>query len=623
MPSCEFDEFRLVESTTAPEAPEFVARERRVVNLPDTNANNYSAGQITFDGGLITSALEFADMKNAVLNIPLRIKVTASASANFIEKPEMAAYQYITALKNGYHQLIDSVSVEVGNQQIVSRQQFSNILNSYKIMSTWTDEDAKTKGPSIGFAMDTNPAVSYADNGANAVSAGQWEVNTTTYRPDSVPSVGYLNGPSGGAAAAAVLPNTGLRARAGSLLNLNPRLAANPNIITDVAGFPTAGDVFAPKLRMGSTHTTLATTTATTNVYVMATIPLNILHDVFEKLPLLRGAYWRLTFFTHSPCTSTYKYLPSTNAFTDIKLECSTRFCPFMVNTVGPEVATTLMTNTDTEQVSITASLDIGWATTNSNTNFGLPLSAEQGKYPALPCSLDIPMYNLSPEAGAKYIEAPLKTVIYHDHLRVQPSSWQNGVPYGTQTEVTISAGQMKPRYLLIFPYQLKPGNCTTASCDALGVPWAGLGATAAMGGFMSDFNVTVAGAQLYNQNVDYRYQHYQQEQQGFLANNGNGLKGMCQGLVSERMWNENYGYVVVNLERHLEAVDLMPQAITLRFTNRSTSTMCYLGFLVYEKRIGIDCVNGSVHVDDNLPRVPVQTYQNYNAPSRAHRFGA
>ena len=191
---------------------------------------------------------------------------------------------FACSLKNGFHQLINSISVEVSNMQIVNLTSFTNLDVNYRILSTCSREDELNFLPSINFAKDTAESIYYTDvsgstglgesnniikqnlwDSANGWGAKGWNANAGRLQRCLNTSFDPVDSPFGSA---------------------NTRLTSETSV-------KAVGKNYAIK---GTVDTTW---------YILATIPLKIIHDVFKKIPLTKGMYMRLILNLNTQCQST------------------------------------------------------------------------------------------------------------------------------------------------------------------------------------------------------------------------------------------------------------------------------------------------------------------------------
>jgi hypothetical protein len=71
------------------------------------------------------------------------------------------------ALKCGYWQMLNSMSIEFNNQTIVQQTPFLNVFRSFKAITSMSEDDLVNHGDEIGFQPDT--AVSWDWNAVEGV----------------------------------------------------------------------------------------------------------------------------------------------------------------------------------------------------------------------------------------------------------------------------------------------------------------------------------------------------------------------------------------------------------------------------------------------------------------------
>jgi len=205
-------------------------------------------------------------------------------------------------------------------------------------------------------------------------------------------------------------------------------------------------------------------------------------------------------------------------------------------------------------------------------------------------------MYDLSADAAAKYLEKPIKTVVYQDFISYRPTSL-SAVAKGQPGRATITPGLARLRGLLIVPY-ISSAPTTSTTLNALTSPFTSCGMTTARGGVAAGaFNVAIGSRNIFDRNIRYTYDFYLREQYGIGAANGNGLAGLRTGLISEYDWYNGYQYIWVNLERHAASSDKLPTSVDVELVNETELTVGYCCYLFYEKEFSCDVITGKVIV--------------------------
>ena len=86
---------------------EFLFQNVQHVWVPDQNSGSYPNGQILFDLASLSNSGKYIDFQQSYIVVPLVATTVLTAGAASAENA------FMTSLKNGYHQLINSMSVEI------------------------------------------------------------------------------------------------------------------------------------------------------------------------------------------------------------------------------------------------------------------------------------------------------------------------------------------------------------------------------------------------------------------------------------------------------------------------------------------------------------------------------
>ncbi len=89
----------------------FIFDTKQYVYVPDSNNTSYSGGQIRFNATVLSNSGKLFDSNQSFLTIPLVLQMAVGTGTS-ADSQENA---FCLSLKNGYHQLINSISVELGN----------------------------------------------------------------------------------------------------------------------------------------------------------------------------------------------------------------------------------------------------------------------------------------------------------------------------------------------------------------------------------------------------------------------------------------------------------------------------------------------------------------------------
>lgn len=563
MSSTNGDILRLHQSTTVDRLG-FAVEEKQYLDVTDVNNLNYSGGTIQFDGNTIKSNADFTDWQSSYLTIP----VTFDLDCDSIVVPTAAAAEDFTndlafSLKNGNIQIINGMTIICENQTLVNFQQMSNIPQHFKLLTSWNENDQQVYGPSVGFWKDTS------DSFFLNSSLGECNNDITNNGEDAREQGEFFN-----------------RGRRERIMKTIYPGRTNANPFYDLAGLKTKR----------ANHITTSASGKKLRVELMITIPFVHLHDIFRNIPLQKMALWQFTFHTHLPCVHTLSWSAATDGTvptvktdgTGMTLQSPNDFCPFMLSV--PYTATGGGTGTDAKN-----GLFLG-ASSASPGFFTAKMTI--GNEYQQSCEMSICQVRLSAATRATYLGQPVKPIVYEDFLHVQNSGLTKIPAVTGQVNVNITNGQQRPRGILIFPYATYGAGPTSAgekNMSPLASPYSTCGATTSPHAPLLNFNVSVGNRNLFRKNLDYGYHHFLREMYGTNAVNGNLIPGCRTGMINFHDWNNGYGFVYVNLERHRQEDDDLSTGIDLTFKNGSNRIMSYRVFLFYEREVYLNVENGQL----------------------------
>jgi hypothetical protein len=340
---------------------------------------------------------------------------------------------------------------------------------------------------------------------------------------------------------------------------------------------------------VGKNYYTNASTNTDNVHYILATIPLKILHDLFRKMPLVKGAYVRLILNLNTQCQSVVTI--SASKFTTYSTTSLNQTFPLMLSPIGTGEGTVHNSAT-------TATLGIGIAKSyNTATSYTHPVST---------CRLYCKVCEMTPTAEEAYLSAvPTKTILYNDILSYQSLSNASG----SNVSQILTNGVSRPRYLLIIP-QLAGlingstiANLTTsynAGVGQLGTPmnspFSSSPGTTAPQASITNLNVLVSGQNIYQSNYMYGFEEWLQEVRGSNALNGGISLGLSSGLLSQNDWENGYRFIYVDLSRRVsQPNDDISRSIQVIFTNSASFCCDYYFIIGYEKQLTISTSTGSL----------------------------
>jgi hypothetical protein len=321
----------------------------------------------------------------------------------------------------------------------------------------------------------------------------------------------------------------------------------------------------------------------------MATIPLRLMHDIFDKLPLAKGIYMRLILNLNAQ--SQVVLNTDGAAYTGIASVSSPNgVLPFQISPMGTGNGFVA-----TGATQITASLGIGKSVVPTTINHASGITQ---------CRVYCAVYDMSPLYEEKFLSmVPTKTIKYNDILSFQVTNVQGGASFSQ----ILTNGVSRARYLLICP-QLSSVvngattilNTTTNSNFQLGSPmnspFSSAPGTCCPFAFVNNFNVLVSGSAIYQSNYNYRYEQFLQEIRPSQGLNGGLSLGMSSGIIGQSDWENAYGWIYVDLSRKIsQASDDISRSIQIVGTNASGVNVDYYCIIGYEREITLSTATGSL----------------------------
>ena len=200
-------------------------------------------------------------------------------------------------------------------------------------------------------------------------------------------------------------------------------------------------------------------------------------------------------------------------------------------------------------------------------------------------CRLYIACYTMAPSFEDKYMAVGQKKVTYEDvfvtHLR--------GLTANFQAVLTNSLSRMQR--LVIVPILSASGN-GTLKIPPMESPYASEPSTCSPH-FVRDFNVQLSGSNIYKQNVNYKYEQFLNEMCGTFGTNANQVTGLSSSLISQKEYNENFGYLVVDLSRRYNYDNETPMSVQINGIIASPKALDFICYISYLKDTTIDLMTG------------------------------
>ena len=617
---------------------EFISKKYVYVN--DNNNGNYTS-QIVIDSTPLSNAGGWINWSEGFLVLPLLVQLTSADDVSLPADSSISDYSW--AFKNGFWNLINSMTVEFNNQNVVQQTPFLNVFRSFKCLTSWSADDLENHGASCGFCPDSADSWSFSNNfttSGNNDGNGR-NIVLTNNRNCDVKSTTLSNAP-----VAAGNTTANINDAFATLLNseqlpqsqvsgvpvvngtsytysgVNDSTAATNSYLFTPNSY-NAGmlkrqkDVLYDTVAAASLgQATLNTAAACETVYrsskiaetachtwkIYAKLRLKDLADLFEKCPLLKGSTMRFYINTNQSIvsfTSTRAVLTANTG----AIATPSILLPTAVNVVGGlsnplmlasnllgqggcAIPATIAKTSDNFQLSV--SIFKNNFTQTKKTSQQTSLSS---------CRLYAPVYTMNPIAESKYLSlAPTKRIKYNDIFQYQ----FNNVGTGS-FNFLVSNGINNIQSVLVVPFISQSNNYTNSA----GTATAALlfnqqqnpcSATPAMPDpiMLTNFNILISGVNLFLNNENYDFEAFNQQLAQSNQINGGLTTGLSSGLISERMFSQSYRYYYGNCSRILPSETGVSRSVQIVGQNTSSMSCDFMVFVEFQREMVIDVATGA-----------------------------
>lgn len=497
-----------------------------------SNGGNFSS-QIQFDLNTLSSQSQWVDLSQAYVNFPIRVKIRNAGGSSLSSVP--IASSLTTCLKNGFHQMIDSVQLVVNGQTIQTSQIYENVAATFRVLSSWSEDTLQKYGPSLGVALDSYTGID--NTGTAALISAPLGINNTAGANTAIPVRQSAQNvlASGSFAASSIL---GQQAK-----NLG-------------------------KSQVAVSGGTVAVGAHVYTQFVMATIRLADICPAVKCMPMTRNLKGFL-YLNYNSSTTTLDYNATPSLTTVSTVSQFGRCSPVLLtNQSGLSVANAkwelecTVSGVQTEQTA----------------------AAPQLTFARLVC----PYYVANPT-----VDSALSMRKTYRYLERNVSTFD--ITAGANTTITLSPGIANPKGVLLFPYFT--GSSTVSNlvsnpllsiadtCPATTSPFAAL----------KDIQIMIANKPIFNNPVQYDADLWLQEV-AQLGLDGGLNNEMSSGLLSAQDWDQLYRYYYVNVGRRIESEDGSSKSVMAQCTNATQCNMRVIAMIFYEKEITVDTSMGRVY---------------------------
>ena len=553
-----------VSNSSEVQSEPFVKRE--LVYVLDSNNGNYN-GQILLDTSSLSNSGKYASYSEAYLQVPLVSYLQANNWAGL----NAASVPFAAGLKAGHHHLIHSISVEYNNVSVVQLTPFTNFHVSYKLMTQSSWNDVVKNGSTNLFIPDTPTSMSFnavgGNNGTgNGVCNNQDSGTTTTTAMNGQFQMDQVN--------------AGLRQR--QLLT-----CYDPASTSYTANFMTTNTCNA----VGKDYYVnggVADNNAVKVWYVLATIRLKDICDFFDKIPLVKGAFIKLTINTNT-AVHQLETTVAGGAITNLLQNTA------VINGgTTPLMFPSMTTNNGGRSIGALL-IAAGNATYTFNYGCGIGKVSVGGtsfQHPTLTgCRLYCPLYTLNPVQEDQYLSLNRqKRIVYKDIYQYQIT---NIAANNGQINTLLTNGISNAKTVVLIPF-LNSAVVGQNGFSPFQSVFDSAPGTTSPSIALTQFNVQVGGINMFVQNENYDFEQFLNELSSINAVNGNLTTGLTSGLIDKTAFEYGYRYYVCDVGRRLPAEDTVQKSIQILGQNASNKAIDLYCFVEFEKSITIDLMTGA-----------------------------
>ena len=595
------------------------------LSILDNQNQNYQGNQSVIDTSQLANSNKFLNYREAYLTLPLVITLTSAPNivpnttvTGNIPAPATAgtSLDFSVGLKNWYGSIVHSFTVDYNGTTIIQQTPYIGLWNTFKLMTSLSLDDLVTQGSSIGFYPDTASSVGVVSGANNTQGLAYTECNNQNI-PTSLPSIttvfnqgsslnqGLLrrqlysnidpDGLAGGYGTTYGILQQGSGAYATGVST-----ASNWNLLWKGYIFNKVNAV-APNA--GGVYTGNATVNGVWQLGITAQVYLKHLHSFFERVPLLKGVFMKLTLnlnqssitFTTTPADSaganTGTPIPTAQTYSAVSVQSPLGgVSPLMISQATGTTSPGSNFGRATHIISIFAGNKCLNSSQNSNAVLN-PISSSPMSGSIL---LNVPAYSFNPVFESSYLSSPVKKIIYTDVYQYQVLNVGAGQVYNN----LITNGIANIKSVLVLPFY-NAGTAGVATGNGGLIPFqspfspAGGGPTSPLC-LMTQFNIQISGQNAIYNTERYEYEQFMNQFKGVNSMNGGQEDGCSSGLVGQYEFDNEYCYYYVNCGRMLPVEEAVPKSVNILGTNTSGKNIDMYIFVEYGVEVNVDILTGA-----------------------------
>lgn len=542
--SSDSDQYVFENSVEAQENPNLFQSKKWTYITDSTSSNGTFTGQLQFDLGTLSSQNQWTNLSEAYIQFPVKLSLT-----NVNAVAPGTATILSAAIKNGFHQFVDSVQITLGGSTIQSSQIFTNIDATYKLLTEWSRDELVKHGPSLGIALDdylgsTDTALGITESLDNAALVTVTQGFDMSYQR-----------------------NPGMKER---------MMMLNNNVAATCLGQSLLG-TNAPIIGKGRAQADATVATANSDIFVLyalGTIRLKDISDAVKKLPLMKSLKGFI-YVNYNAGVSTISNTGAASAITSVTN--TARYGRTMPAMVYEGTGGLTLSSVATAPVTFTAEISAVQSTLTGAT----PQTQT--------ARLVAPYYVASPEVDRALTMK--KTIRYNERFVTQFSIAASG-----QQNLTLTPGISNPKRVILYPYFTGAGTSgnTTFVSNPLLSPFDSAPATTSPFAALKELQFYVGNVPMFQAPTSLDYDAFLNEVAEDGVDGGQNSEH-ASGLLSQRLWNQLYRFYTCNIGRRLGSEDGASKAIQVQCTNATTCPMTVVSDIWYEREITVDTAMGTI----------------------------
>lgn len=550
------------------------------LSILDNQNQNYQGNQSVIDTSQLANSNKYMNYREAYLTVPLLMTLSQNVGsvATFAPATAGTSADYLMGLKNWYGSIIHSFTLDYNGTTIIQQTPYLGLWNTFKLMTSLSFNDVVVNGSQLGFYPDDATSVRFdttapTTNGigtSNNRNAGSFPVVNGAFNQYDAYNAGLLRRQQG--------------------WNFDPAGVAGNG--TTYGGAGTAGTLITDtNLNLlwksyifrvvSSTNAGGATTTqGVVQVAITAQVYLKHIASFFERAPLLKGVFMKLTLNLNQSSVS------FSVSGADVYSACVVSSPLGGVSPIMLASATASNGGACLVEGSYIASIAVGRTCLNSTQSSGGNVSASPLGGSIL---LNVPAYTFNPMFETSYLSSPVKKIVYTDIYQYQII---NQISSGGTFNNLITNGIANIKSVLVLPFYQSASNGGISPIQSPFDP-AGAGPTSPLC-LLTQFNIQVSGQNAIYNTQRYSYEQFLNQLQGCNAVNGDMTDGLTSGLIDQKQFEMGYNYYYVNVGRMLPVEEAVPKSVNVLGTNMSSKGIDLFVFIEYGVEVSIDVLTGA-----------------------------